>query len=94
MNKPLLVAAAIAGTGLVTLNAQKNANQNVLFIVVDDLNTTLGCYGHPVVKTPHIDRLAGMGVQFSNAYCNYPVSGPSRSSFLTGLRPESIYHPR
>jgi len=90
MNKPILLAAAIAGTGIATLNAEKKADVNVLFIVVDDLNTTLGCYGHPVVKTPHIDRLAGMGVQFSNAYCNYPVSGPSRSSFLTGLRPETI----
>ncbi|MBN2639550.1 MAG: sulfatase [Bacteroidales bacterium] len=64
--------------------------KNVLFIVVDDLNTTLGCYGHPVVKTPNIDRLAGSGVKFNNAYCNYAVSGPSRSSFLTGLRPETI----
>ncbi|MDX9748816.1 MAG: sulfatase [Paludibacter sp.] len=89
MNKPVLIAAAIASTGLVSLSAEKKTDQNVLFIVVDDLTTTLGCYGHPVVKTPNIDRLAGMGVQFSNAYCNYPVSGPSRSSFLTGLRPES-----
>lgn len=65
-------------------------DKNVLFIVVDDLNTTLGCYGHPLVKTPNIDRLAEDGVKFNHAYCNYAVCGPSRGSFLTWLRPESI----
>ncbi|MFR9524293.1 MAG: sulfatase [Rikenellaceae bacterium] len=63
---------------------------NVLFMVVDDLSDALGCYGHSIVKTPNIDKLAQSGVQFNKAYCNFPVSGPSRASFLTGLRPESI----
>lgn len=89
MKKSILIAATVAGASVGQVTAEKKADVNVLFIVVDDLNTTLGCYGHPVVKTPNIDRLANMGVQFNNAYCNYPVSGPSRSSFLTGLRPES-----
>ena len=61
--------------------------KNLLFIIVDDLNKTLGTYGHPVVKTPHVDKLARMGVRFENAYANYSVCNPSRSSFLTGLRP-------
>ncbi len=65
-------------------------DKNVLFIVIDDLNNTLGTYGHPIVKTPNIDKLASMGVQFNNAYCNFAVCGPSRSSFLTGLRPGTI----
>ena len=68
----------------------KNRDKNVVFIVVDDLNTTLGCYGHPVVKTPNLDRLAERGVRFNHAYCNYPVCGPSRGSFLTGVLPETI----
>ena len=65
------------------------SNKNVLFIVADDLTKTLGSYGHPVVKTPNIDRLASMGIQFENAYSNYSVCNPSRSSFLTGMKPET-----
>ncbi len=65
-------------------------DKNVLFIMIDDLNNTLGTYGHPMVKTPNIDKLASSGVQYNNAYCNFAVCGPSRGSLLTGLRPETI----
>ncbi|NOX56396.1 MAG: sulfatase [Planctomycetes bacterium] len=62
---------------------------NVLFFAVDDLRPELGCYGNTRIKSPNIDRLAARSVVFRRAYCQQAVCSPSRTSLLTGLRPDS-----
>jgi arylsulfatase A-like enzyme len=62
-----------------------NRPRNVLFIMCDQLRWDyLGCYGHPRLRTPHIDALAARGLRFTRAYVQSPVCGPSRMSFYTG----------
>ena len=63
---------------------------NILFISIDDLNDWVGHLGgHPLVKTPHLDRVAGRGTTFLNAHCNSPICNPSRISVMTSLRPST-----
>lgn len=86
------VAFLFLATALLFSLAQAAAERpplNVLLVVADDLAACLGCYGHPVCRTPHLDRLAREGVLFERAYCQYPVCGPSRASFMSGLYPNT-----
>lgn len=62
--------------------------KNMLIIMVDQMPAkAVGCYGHPTVKTPHIDRLAQRGVRFTNAYATSPICIPSRAAMATGRYP-------
>ena len=78
---PSMVSAAPGGRG--------EGRYNVLFIAVDDLRPQLGCYGVSKMHTPHIDALASRGTLFDRAYCQQAVCSPSRTSLLTGRRPDT-----
>ncbi len=66
------------------------SKMNVLFINIEDCPASVwGCYGNPICKTPSIDRFASTAVRFDSAYCQAFCCNPSRTSFLTGLRPMS-----
>ena len=87
--KNLLLLLAALLPALAVPQTTLAAKPNVLFIISDDLNNYLGCYGDPRAKTPNIDKLAARGVRFDRAYCTFPLCGPSRNSMLCGLYPNS-----
>ena len=90
--KYVLIALAILFSTFIyqtTVLAEPAKRLNVLLIVCDDLNSQVSTSGYPHIKTPAFDTLASSGMRFNRAYCQYPVCGPSRASFLSGLYPQS-----
>lgn len=84
----LVLALLPATTGAI---ARAQRRPNILLVVADDLNTRIGPYVDASLKlhTPNLDRLAAEGVSFTRAYTQYPVCGPARASFMSGLYPET-----
>jgi len=83
------MAAVTHGFAAVSV-AFATSQPNVLFIAIDDLRPELGCYGAEHVISPHMDAFGKSGVVFERAYCQQAVCNPSRSSLMTGLRPDTI----
>ena len=85
-----LILLALAALTSYRLQAAERDRMNVLFIASDDMRPELGCYGAKHIHSPSIDRLAAGGTTFLRAYCQQAVCSPSRSSLMTGLRPDTI----
>jgi len=83
----ICVALACAQSAFAQQGAARKPN--ILLIMADDLNNDMGMYGHSLVKTPSLDRLAARGVRFDRAYNQFPLCSPSRTSMMTGLRPDT-----
>ncbi|RPI56535.1 MAG: DUF4976 domain-containing protein [Acidobacteria bacterium] len=85
----IVLLAVLTVTVQPALAQERARGPNVLVIMADDLNNDMGTFGHPIVKTPNLDRLAKRAVRFDRAYTQFPLCSPSRVSLLTGLRPDT-----
>jgi N-sulfoglucosamine sulfohydrolase len=102
MKKNKSRAFALAGiTGLAMLPSactpsgedQNAGRPNIVWIVCEDMNPILGCYGDKLAKTPNIDKLAETGIVFRQAYASAPICAPARSCLITGVYPTSLGTP-
>ena len=85
----ILLSAFVSFPTLVSAKtSKKTPKPNILFICVDDLVGTIGCYGDKTAKTPRIDALASQGTTFLNHHCAWSVCGPSRAAMTTSLTSE------
>ncbi|HBL43234.1 MAG TPA: arylsulfatase, partial [Planctomycetaceae bacterium] len=76
---------------LQAVETQQAAKPNIMVILCDDLGYgDLACYGHPVIKTPHLDQLASQGMRLTDCYASAPVCSPSRAGLLTGRTPNRL----
>ena len=86
----LLFLCTLAFVVCTTPETAQNQPPNIVWIIAEDLSPDLGCYGHPLVKTPNIDALASKGVRFEHVYVTAPVCAPSRTALATGMYQTSI----
>ncbi|MFV2069117.1 MAG: sulfatase [Pirellulales bacterium] len=85
---PFMLVVLLGVVPVTTVADGPTTRPNVIFILTDNQGAwTLGCYGNPDIRTPHIDRLAAEGVRFTRALSSNPVCSPTRATFLTGLLP-------
>ena len=88
MHRLLCLLMAFAWLAVLSAKESKKGRPNFLVILCDDLGYgDLACYGHPHIKTPHLDRLAKQGMRLTSCYAAAPVCSPSRAGMLTGRTP-------
>ena len=85
-----LGAAVMAAPGRLFAKQNSDNRPNILWILSEDISPELSCYGEPLVQTPNLDRLAGQGIRFTNAFTTAPVCSASRSAMITGMFQTSI----
>jgi arylsulfatase A-like enzyme len=86
MRRPFLLAFLIGSLVAVSVHAEDTLRRpNIVWIVAENIDLDLGCYGERLVATPHLDRLAREGVRFTRVFATAPVCAPSRSAFMTGM---------
>lgn len=89
----LLLSCLTLTAGMARVADAKERPNIVFFFADDQRNDTLGCAGHPIIKTPHIDRLAKEGVRFENAFVSHSICWVSRTTILTGLTARTFGQP-
>jgi arylsulfatase A-like enzyme len=88
--KLLSILTLLAAASMLPPVSAASAAPNLVLIIADDMNwDDCGVYGHPAIRTPHIDRLAAEGMKFQHAYLTTNSCSPSRSSILTGKYPHN-----
>jgi N-sulfoglucosamine sulfohydrolase len=87
---PALIGLRKAGAAQGPRPPAPGEKPNILWLIAEDFCPDLGCYNHPLVKTPNVDRLAGEGARYTNAFTAAPVCSPSRSAFMTAMYQTTI----
>lgn len=91
--KPFLarwLALVAACAAWVSAFAAEPAKPNILWLVAEDINPHLGCYGDPYARTPHLDKLAAKGTVYGNAWSTAPVCAPARTALISGMYPPTL----
>jgi arylsulfatase A-like enzyme len=87
----LLVSGLLSGVCAADAKEPSNSRRpNIVWIIPDDMSANFSCYGETAIETPNVDKLAGNGVKFTNAYVTAPVCSTCRSAFITGMYQTSI----
>ena len=92
--KSVTAYSALFASGLLSCKNSFNSRPNIVLFIGDDISVDdFGCYGHPTIRTPNVDKLAQSGVRFTNAYLTTSQCSPTRCSLITGRYPHNTGAP-